>query len=395
MPPTLTEWAFRLAFAPLEVEDALALREGTAWRHFPAEAPDRYRDLCSVAALDAYLAAGARTPPVTMADSARNGSASVPAEEFARDDGRIDPHRLFRRFDAGATLVVSQFHEAHPPLARFCRGLEKFFLHAVQANVYLTPAGAQGFKTHFDTHDVLVLQVSGEKRWRLLAGQPLPLPTRRTPWDSGLYAAAGAAEEVTLRPGDALYVPRGTLHDAAAQPAGEPSLHVTIGLLEPCWADLLHDAVDLLEAEHPALRRSLRSWRIGEAEGPLADAAAALAPLAEPALMERVLLRFLDRLSADRPALSGRGLVAPSPGPDDPLRTAETVLHHVAAGPEGGAALRWGGGAIPLSPDELEWTQRLAEGATPASLSEGALAFCRRLHAAGLLVAPAAAPSPA
>ena len=391
MPPNLTDWAFRLGFAPLSVEAALELREGTAWHHFPAAAPDRYLPLCDLAALDAYLAAGARTPPVTMADSARNGSASVPAEEFAREDGRIDPHRLFRRFDEGATLVVSQFHEAHPALARFCRGLEKLFLHAVQANVYLTPAGAQGFKTHFDTHDVLVLQVSGEKRWRLYAGQPLPLPTRRTPWDSALYATAGPAEEVALRPGDALYVPRGTLHDAAAQAAGEPSLHITIGLLEPCWADLLHDAIDLLEAETPALRRSLRSWRLGEAAGPLGDAAACIAPLAEPALIERVLLRFLDRLSADRPALLGRGLIAPPPGADDPLQAAETVLQHVAAGPDGSAALRWGGGVRNLSPVELEWMERLAEGATPASLGGGALEFCRWLHAAGLLAAGSAA----
>ena len=49
-------------------------------------------------------------------------------------------------FDGGASLVVSQFDEMHAPLARFCRGLERAFLHPVQANIYLTPAGAQGFK---------------------------------------------------------------------------------------------------------------------------------------------------------------------------------------------------------------------------------------------------------
>ena len=285
--PTLIEEAFHLAFAPMTVEGALRLREGTAWRHFPSPAPDRYRGLCDVAALDAHLSAGARTPPVTMADSARAGSAAVPPEEFAHADGRIDPHRLFRRFDAGATLVVSQFHEVHPPLARLCRGLERLFLHAVQANVYLTPAGAQGFETHFDTHDVLVLQVQGEKRWRLYPSQPLSLPTRRMPWDSTLYAAEGSAAEVVLRPGDALYVPRGTLHDAAAQPAGDPSLHITIGLLEPCWADILHDAIDLLETESPLLRGSLCSWRLGgpSGAGTPFDPAACVAPLNDPGLM--------------------------------------------------------------------------------------------------------------
>ena len=52
--------------------------------------------------------------------------------------------RLFALFDAGATLVLSQFHDMHQPLARYCRGLEQLFLHGVQANIYLTPPGAQG-----------------------------------------------------------------------------------------------------------------------------------------------------------------------------------------------------------------------------------------------------------
>ncbi|MFC0384464.1 cupin domain-containing protein [Muricoccus vinaceus] len=381
--------AFRLAFAPMKPEAVLRLREGTAWRHLPTGEPARFQTLCDIAALDAYLAAGARTPPVTMADSRRAGSAAVPMAEYAREDGRIDPHRLFCRFDAGATLVVSQFHEAHPPLARFCRGLEHFFRHAVQANIYLTPPDAQGFNTHFDTHDVLVLQVRGEKRWRLHAAQPLALPTRNTPWDRTLHAPADQAEEVVLRPGAALYVPRGTLHDAAAHGAGEASLHITVGLLEPSWADLLHDAIDLLEAESPTLRASLPTWRLAGEEGMAgvaAGIAGRLAPLADPALLERVVLRFLDRLAADRPALLGRGLIAPAPAPGERLRLAETVIHHLATGPDGSAALRWAGGAEILSPAEQAWLRRLEDGASAEDLGQAALAFCRRLHAAGLLV---------
>jgi hypothetical protein len=387
---TLVGEAFALAFGTIGLEAALRLREGTAWRHFPAPDPDRYRPLCGIAALDAFLAtAAARSPPVTMADSARASSAAVPPEEFTREDGRIDPPRLFRRFDGGATLVVSQFQDMHPPLARFCRGLERLFLHAVQANVYLTPAGAQGFKTHFDTHDVLVLQVQGEKHWRLFPTPSLPLPTRRTPWDRDLYPPVGEPEGVMLRPGDALYIPRGTLHDAAAQAAGEPSLHITVGLLDPVWADILHDAIDVLEPEDAALRESVRTWRFGEPgalPAMLREAAARLERLGDPALLERVTLRFLDGLAADRLALSGRGLVATPPGPDDRLRLAETVLQHVATGPDGGAALRWSGGVEMLSERELDWLQQLEEGATPAGLGEGALDFCHRLRANGLLV---------
>ena len=61
-------------------------------------------------------------------------------------------------------------------------------------------------------------------------------------------------------------------------------------------------------------------------------------------------------------------------------------MQHVAAGPDGNAALRWAGGVEPLSQAEFAWLQQLEDGATPACLGEGTLTFCRRLHAAGLLV---------
>src|SRR5512138_440493 len=171
---TLAEQAWAQAFGDLPVEDGLRLREGADWKHFRAPAPDRHAPLLSVADLDAFLRTDvARSPRVSMAESRREGSAAVPQQEYLRDDGRVDLPSLFHAFDQGATLVVSQFHEMHHALMRFCRGLEQVFLHGVQANIYLTPPGAQGFRVHYDTHDVLVLQVAGEKRWRIFPGQPV------------------------------------------------------------------------------------------------------------------------------------------------------------------------------------------------------------------------------
>ena len=47
----------------------------------------------------------------------------------------------------------------------------------MQANAYLTPAGAAGLAPHHDTHDVFVLQVAGAKHWTVRApvvDTPLP-----------------------------------------------------------------------------------------------------------------------------------------------------------------------------------------------------------------------------
>ena len=385
--PTLAEAAWAQSFGDLPLEEGLALREGMGWRHFPATDPARHRPLLSIADLEAFLATdAAREPRVSMADSRRRGSAAVPLDSYLRDDGRVDLPGLFSAFDKGATLVVSRFHELHAALMRYCRGLEQVFLHGVQANIYLTPPGAQGFRVHYDTHDVLVLQVQGEKRWRLWDGQPVPRPTWRTPWP-GNIEPEGEPATLTMRPGDTLYVPRGVLHDAAAQDGDEPSLHVTVGLLDPSFATVLRLAVDLLEQSEPGLRESFPTWRLADGPGALAELARPLAAkLAEPAALERAALSLLDRLAEERPALLGRGLFVAEPQAGTRLVLAPGVLHALVPEADGGASLRWAGAPIALSPAEAGWFEALAEGAAPAELGEGALEFCTALLRRGLLV---------
>jgi hypothetical protein len=385
--PTLAEAAWKQAFGDLPMEDGLALREGTEFRHFRGPDPAHHAPLLSIADLDAFLAtAAACSPRVSMAESRREGSAAVPTHEYLRDDGRVDLPGLFHAFDAGATLVVSQFHELHAPLMRFCRGLEQVFLHGVQANIYLTPPGAQGFRAHYDTHDVLVLQVVGEKRWRIWPGQPVPRPTRRTPWP-GNIAPEGEPEVLTLRAGDSLYVPRGVMHDAAAQEGDTPSLHITVGLLEPSFATVLRLAVDLLEETEPALREAFPTWRLADGPARLAELARPLAAkLAEPAALERSALALLDRLAEDRPALLGRGLFLPRFDATTRLRLAPGVLHALVPEDGGGASLRWHGAPMTLDATQAGWVEALAEGATPGELGDGALDFCRRLMRRGLLI---------
>ncbi|MFN9336105.1 MAG: cupin domain-containing protein [Alphaproteobacteria bacterium] len=389
MGETLAEAAWRLAFGDLTPEHVFALREGAAWRLLPGASAGRYAHLLSIADLDAFLRTdAARHPRVTMADGGRQGSAAIPPDEYLQTEGsRVDLPRLFARYDAGGSLVVSQFHELHAPLAQFCRGLEKAFLHPVQANIYLTPPGAQGFRVHFDTHDVLVMQVSGAKSWRVWDDIPFPLPSRATPW-ANKQSPAGAPHALTLNPGDALYLPRGVMHEAAAQSGDAPSLHITIGFLEASIGDMLRELLEILEAENPALRASIPSWRLVEAGGTAAIAARlapALAALSSEAALERLTLAAMDRITRDRLPLSQRSLAHRPPGADERLRLSDAMHHHLVPLPEGGGALRWYGGVENLNATECAWLMQLAEGATPASLGEGALPFCQRLAALGLL----------
>lgn len=113
-----------------------------------------------------------------------------------------------------ATLVVQGLQRTWLPLARFCADLQASISHPVQANAYLSPAGAKALNRHADTHAVLALHVAGSKAWNV----------------QGLG-------DVVLEPGDVMYLPAGTDHEARAQDGF--SLHVTIGILTIRWRDVV------------------------------------------------------------------------------------------------------------------------------------------------------------
>lgn len=198
--------------------------------------PDGFLDLLSPGAVDELLSRrGLRTPFLRVAQQ----GAVRPTGDFTGSGGagaevadQVIDDKVMRLYADGATLVLQGLHRIWPPLIDFARRLGAELRQPLQVNAYLTPAGNKGFATHYDTHDVFVLQVDGTKRWRI--HEPvLPDPLERQAWggrkDEVTATAEGpAALDIVLAPGDALYLPRGWLHSAQAQ--GERSLHLTIGV---------------------------------------------------------------------------------------------------------------------------------------------------------------------
>ena len=165
----------------------------------------------------------------------------------------VDVPRLLAEWEAGATIVLQALHVTWHPLAVFCRLLEAALEQPVQANAYYTPHGSQGFAVHHDTHDVLVLQIAGEKRWRIY--EPLlELPLKHQRYAPGLGEHGDPAEELTLRAGDTLYLPRGWLHDA--ETSDTDSLHLTLGITQYTRLDAIRDALGACE-DDVSLRRNV------------------------------------------------------------------------------------------------------------------------------------------
>jgi lysine-specific demethylase/histidyl-hydroxylase NO66 len=151
------------------------------------------------------------------------------------------PERVAAEFAAGATIVLQALQLHWHPAALYCRNLEMQLGFPVQANAYHTPASAQGFAVHHDTHDVFVLQVAGRKRWRIYA-PVVELPLKSQRWSPELGDPGEPVDELTLEAGDTLYLPRGWPHEAMTSD-GE-SLHLTVGLHPPTRLEALRLALD-------------------------------------------------------------------------------------------------------------------------------------------------------
>jgi bifunctional lysine-specific demethylase and histidyl-hydroxylase NO66 len=154
--------------------------------------------------------------------------------------------RVLEEWQAGATIVLQALHVNWHPLAVFCRLLEEAIGHTVQANSYYTPRGSQGFAVHHDTHDVLVLQVAGEKRW-LLYDPLFELPLKHQRYSKALGEHGEPIDDFVLRAGDTLYLPRGWLHQA--ETSDTDSLHLTIGINAYTWLDAAKAALAETEQE--------------------------------------------------------------------------------------------------------------------------------------------------
>jgi lysine-specific demethylase/histidyl-hydroxylase NO66 len=221
-----------------------------------------FSDLFSLDAADELLSQhGLRTPFLRVA---KDGS-TLPAARYTSGGGvgagiadQVSDVRLTRLFADGASIVLQALHRTHPPVIDFAQALGAELGHPVQVNAYVTPPQSQGFSAHYDVHDVFVLQVAGQKRWRIHA-PVLPAPLRNQPWTDHRAAVEAAAREEplideVLRPGDALYLPRGFLHAATA--LGETTAHLTVGVHVWTRRHLLEQLLAAVE-DVPELRTAL------------------------------------------------------------------------------------------------------------------------------------------
>ena len=155
-------------------------------------------------------------------------------------NGVPDVNKISLEYAKGATVSLPSLHRTWPPLSSLCARLEEELDYAVHANVYITPGATAGFPPHYDTHEVLVLQVAGKKRW-LIDEPSLKLPHSSQSFKSAGYVPGARIMEIDLSAGDALYLPRGYVHSTTTSESH--SAHATIGINVLTWADMVREFV--------------------------------------------------------------------------------------------------------------------------------------------------------
>jgi len=124
----------------------------------------------------------------------------------------------------GATYVINHLQKKDPVIDQFARILSAELNSTININTYISAKSKQAFDTHYDRHDVFILQIYGKKEWAVFnptTEHPLEcMRTQEEPPESDPYI------ECTLSPGDMLYIPRGHWHHALAS---ESTVHLTVG----------------------------------------------------------------------------------------------------------------------------------------------------------------------
>ena len=352
----------------------------------PRDEPGRFDDLLSEADVERLVCSSAiRYPAFRLV---REGS-QIDVGSYTRDVSwrppftrTADVTRVLAEWEAGATIVLQALHVNWQPLAVFCRLLEGALGRPVQVNSYSTPRGSQGFTVHHDTHDVLVLQVAGEKRWRLY-DPLLELPLKHQRYSTSLGEHGEATDELVLRAGDTLYLPRGWLHEA--ETSDTDSLHLTIGITAHTWVDAARDGLAALEGE-PEFRSDVDT---GDGEG-LTDAVAqALDP---DRVEERRRRRFLETRRPIREDGLTQLRALETLGVDTLLERRETVIADLDE-PADGVVLVFEGKAIRFPPHAADELRACFESDEPFRAAElpgeldaaGRVVLARRLVREGFL----------
>lgn len=168
---------------------------------------------------------------------------AINPRSFTGAHGRADAAKLHKLYDAGHTIRVGNLQRIMPAMARVIRDIQSETGYSNYVHVFATPGRRQGLRHHWDQQMAVIVQVTGTKRWELWPPVvDAPMRSHLESWrvwrDEYLqtWLATGPDRTIDLRPGEAMLLPRGWVHNPY-NADDEPSTHLTFAIRErtPYW----------------------------------------------------------------------------------------------------------------------------------------------------------------
>lgn len=153
---------------------------------------------------------------------------------------RLKPAPLAKALDDGYTVVLDGV-DLRDPVSTTLAGLfERAFGCGVNINAYLSSRVDPSFGAHWDDQEVVILQLIGRKDWTI--EQPAALSMHKVA--HGEATSGQVAWHGRVRPGNAMYVPRGWGHTVNG--IGELTYHYTITIPRVNGLKILEGILDNL-----------------------------------------------------------------------------------------------------------------------------------------------------
>jgi hypothetical protein len=154
-----------------------------------------------------------------------------------------DPEQVLLLLRRGATVVLDLIETLSPAVAAVSAALQTATGGVAVCNAYCSWRAHKGFKAHFDNTDVFALHIEGSKVWRIYEGRAdnaIDVEGHNYgtfPPEHHARAKGKLLDEVEMKPGDVLYLPRGQYHEALA--SSDASLHLSFGIGQPTGIDVI------------------------------------------------------------------------------------------------------------------------------------------------------------
>lgn len=156
---------------------------------------------------------------------------------------KLSLRSILYRLAKGDTLIMDKVDLFNQDVRSFCCALSYGLNAQVTANLYYTYRNNKGINLHFDQHDVLVVQIHGQKKWHVIKNvkednvEKINYSTK-----PNLDSDSVVIETILLEEGEFLFIPKGIWHYTETI-AEKSSLHIAFGLIPPNIHDVLNEFI--------------------------------------------------------------------------------------------------------------------------------------------------------